>query len=42
MLNCPALHNDLLPQRLADCAHFQSQRAPLQRGLAVSLRVDKD
>ncbi|WP_168386073.1 hypothetical protein [Erwinia amylovora] len=24
MLNCPALHNDFLPQRLADCAHFSS------------------
>ncbi|CCG87848.1 glutathione transferase [Erwinia piriflorinigrans] len=42
MLNRLALHGDPLPQRLVDYAHFQWQRASVQRWLAESLRVDRE
>ncbi|CAO96231.1 glutathione transferase [Erwinia tasmaniensis] len=42
MLNRLALHHDPLPPRLADYAHFQWQRASVQRWLAESLRADRE
>ncbi len=39
MLNRLALHDDPLPQRLADYAHFQWQRASVQLWLAESSKT---